>query len=115
MSLSQTFNPKKVDPEVLSKIVDDLALRIRSVASPKRIILFGSAAEGRFVEGSDIDLILIFSDMESLLTGRKAIRSMGLLNKSIPVDLVFVTQDHYDLKKDLGGVCFIGEHEGRDL
>lgn len=115
MTLAQTLSAKKVDPDKVAAMAIELATKIRSVSNPYRIILFGSAAEGRFVEGSDLDLLLVFANHEAMVAGRKAIRSLGLLHKTVAVDLVFVTSDHYDTKKDLGGVCFIAEHEGREL
>ena len=115
MSLAQSFQSKKVSAEVVDTLVKSMASRIRSVCLPERIVLFGSAAEGRFVEGSDIDLLLIFATREELLEGRQTLRSIGRLCSGTAVDLVFVTHEHFATKKDLGGVCFIAEHEGRDL
>ncbi len=112
MSLSKSLNPVKKDGLLIAQ---QIANKIRTVSSPSRIILFGSAAEDDFYEGSDIDLLLIFRSIEELQTERKKIRALGLLDKAVPVDLIFVSQQHFDAKKDIGGVCFIAEHEGVPL
>lgn len=53
---------------------------------------FGSAADGRFMEGSDIDLVLVSANLESLQQGRKLIRarSSGALFKMDGMEVLSV-------------------------
>lgn len=51
-----------VDVEVL----DDIVRRIREVADPERIIMFGSAARGQMDRNSDIDLLVVKSGANRL-------------------------------------------------
>ncbi len=47
--------PRQVDPETFSEIVR----RIRSVANPQKIVLFGSRARNEHRPDSDIDLLVV--------------------------------------------------------
>ena len=115
MSLAQALNPKRYTTEELGEWTKDIAGKIRLACKPAKIILFGSAAEGRFKEGSDLDFLLIFSDVLELKHARTSIRRQGPLFTKCPVDLLFVTQEHFDKMKGLGGVCFIAAHDGLEL
>jgi predicted nucleotidyltransferase len=115
LSLAQSLNPKKIDPSVPLALAANVAAKIRTATMPERIILFGSAAEGTFKVGSDLDVLLVFADLDALNLGRGALRSLARLQADIPIDLVFVTADRFDQQKDIGGVCFIAYHEGIEL
>ena len=53
---------------------------ILTACSPERIILFGSAASGPMTEASDIDLIIVFADLDEEKRAREQ------LWKSRPAD-----------------------------
>jgi predicted nucleotidyltransferase len=60
--VSELQRPRgEVEPAVLEEVVR----RIVEVADPDRIILFGSAARGELTPDSDIDLLVIKSDVDS--------------------------------------------------
>lgn len=115
MSLAQHFNAQIIMPDAILATAKAIAMKIRSVSNPLQILLFGSAAEGNFRDGSDIDLLLIYPLVSDLNVARKRIRTLGLLHPSIPVDLIFVSEELFNSKRDLGGVCFIAAHEGISL
>ena len=115
MSLAQSLNPQKKSRHELLKLAADIAAKLRSVSGVKRIVLFGSAAEDRFRVGSDLDFLLIFGSLDELKEGRNGIRGLGLLHSDIPIDLVFVTEDRFNAKKDIGGVCFVAHKDGVEL
>ncbi len=92
-----------------------VAQEIRSGSSPEEIILFGSGADGRFREGSDLDLLLVYRDLPTLRQGRKDLMRVRPFSVACPVDLIFVTRAHYDEFKSLGGVCFVAFNEGIKL
>lgn len=115
MSLAHRLNAALIDPAIVTAWARELAQRIYSVATPVHIILFGSAADGRFREGSDLDILLVFADLASLRDGRQKIRRLGPLCAHCPVDLVFMTLEHFYRLRDIGGIAFIAQHEGISL
>ena len=46
------------------KTVKDLADRLRNDLGAERVLLYGSAARDTLAEGSDIDLLVVFSDLD---------------------------------------------------
>ena len=72
-------------------LLDVIIERIVSTAQPKRIILFGSAAEGRMGPDSDIDLLVIMPDgvhrRNTAKTIYKKLSGMGFSK-----DIVVVTE-----------------------
>jgi len=79
---------ERVDEPLLAEVVD----RILSVASPDKIVLFGSQARGRPHWGSDLDLLIVMST--ELSPHQRAVpfyRALaGLL---IPKDILVYTPD----------------------
>lgn len=69
---------------------------------PKKIILFGSYANGTPTEGSDLDLLIIKdSDVPSRLQNR-AVRKM-LYGLRVPVDVIVKTTKEFETYKDIIG------------
>jgi predicted nucleotidyltransferase len=115
MSLAQSLNSQPVERETVLSWARKVANKIRLHATPEKIILFGSAAEGRFRNGSDLDLLLVFSDIAALRQGRLAMRLARPFEVPCPIDFVFVTRTRFDEQKDCGGICFVANHEGIPL
>jgi uncharacterized protein len=66
--------------------------RIRSVAEPKKVILFGSAARGSMGPDSDIDLLIIVrSGIHRRRTAQEVYRR--LVGVGCAIDVVVVTED----------------------
>lgn len=115
MSLAQALTAQKLDSQLVMTMAKEIASKIH-IASPScRVILFGSAVEGGFRNGSDLDFLLIFPDVTAMALGRKQIRALGKLHDHVPVDLIFVSDAHFDSKKNIGGICFVAEHDGVEL
>jgi predicted nucleotidyltransferase len=77
-----------LDSAILTKIVD----RIRRVANPRRIVLFGSRARGSFRPDSDIDLLVI--EDSPLPRHRRAIPMYAALSDlplAVDADIVVYT------------------------
>lgn len=71
-------------------LVDEVVRRIRSVADPVRIILFGSAAREEWNENSGVDVMVVVSD--GTLRRRTAPRICGhMIGVGHAVDVVVVT------------------------
>jgi predicted nucleotidyltransferase len=66
------------------QILSDIVLRIRSVANPRKIVLFGSRARGDHRPDSDIDLLVI--EDSPLPRHRRAIPLTAALS-ALPLDV----------------------------
>lgn len=115
VSLAKRLNPQPIDQAAVIAWARSVANKIRLSSAPDAIILFGSGAAGTFCEGSDLDLLLIYPDLQTLRQGRQNLRTVRPFGVPCPVDLIFVTKEHYDASKNLGGVCFVACHEGISL
>ncbi len=89
--------------------------RIVSVASPLRIILFGSAARGDTGPSSDLDLLVVIApDRHRRKTAQMIYRN--LVDIGFAVDLVVVTsQDVVQYRDHPGMVIGTALAEGREL
>ena len=102
---------KKPDQALLDRITD----RIIETARPKRIILFGSAAEGRMGPDSDIDLLVIMPDgIHRRNTARVLYRKLSGMGFS--KDVVVVTEsDIQNYKDNPSLVIFPALEKGKEL
>ena len=89
-----------LDPTML----DDVIQRVVEVAQPERIILFGSAAQGRMGRNSDVDLLIIKgeSDPISLMT-RIYRRLHGV---GVAVDAIVASPEDVERYKDAHALVF---------
>ncbi len=97
-----------VDDPVLDRVID----RIRSVAEPEQIVLFGSRARGTVRPESDYDLLVI----ARVPHRRRAAQAIyeALYGIEAPVDVVVVTpEDVIRLKDRVGSIIGPAVREGR--
>jgi predicted nucleotidyltransferase len=83
-------------------LLAELVRRVVEVASPERIILFGSAARGNAGPDSDLDLLVI----KSGVTHRRKLAQRiyrNLVGLETPVDVLVVTPEDVDAFKDEAG------------
>lgn len=95
------------------QLINEIVSRILSIASPKRIILFGSAAEGTMTPDSDIDLLVIADDFinqrKESIRMRRSLSGLG-----IPIDVFPMTAERFDETKDvIGGLAYPANKYGR--
>ena len=85
-------------------MLDDVIQRVVEVAQPERIILFGSAAQGRMGRNSDLDLLIIKdgSDPISLMT-RIYRRLHGV---GVAVDAIVASPEDVERYKDAHALVF---------
>jgi uncharacterized protein len=100
---------------ISQELVDEIVRRVLTVAHPKRIILFGSAAAGKMTEDSDIDLLVLEADprdrrRESVRIG-DALRGLGY---SFDV-IVMATERFEESKSVFGGLAYPAEKSGKVL
>lgn len=102
---------KSPDPTLLEEIVR----RIVAVAEPDSIIMFGSAARGEWGPDSDIDLLVIKSDVEHRghLAEEIYVNLIGVL---AAVDVLVVTRRDVDAcRNKLGSVIKPALLEGKEI
>ncbi|HXE45426.1 MAG TPA: nucleotidyltransferase domain-containing protein [Conexibacter sp.] len=73
--------------------IEDAGRRLAAAArSPARVLLFGSRARGDARENSDLDFLVIESEVESKLQEMVRLRD-ALPPLGVPVDVVVVSED----------------------
>jgi predicted nucleotidyltransferase len=73
-------------------ILDEIVRRIVEVAQPERIILFGSAVHGQLGPDSDIDLLVVKSDVPHRRRLAQQIH-LNFFGLGVPVDILVVTPE----------------------
>jgi len=100
-----------VDDALLNEIVR----RILSVASPDKVILFGSAAAGRMTKDSDIDLLVIEpapgNTRAEGLRIYESLRGLGY-----PLDVFVMDSERFEESKNIfGGLAYPAQKYGRTI
>jgi predicted nucleotidyltransferase len=104
-----------LSPALSKTVLDDLVRRIVHIAQPRRIILFGSAAHGRFGPHSDVDLLVIMPDGAHRRRTAQLIYR-GLIGLGVAKDIVVATET--DIRQFGGNpslVLFPALREGREI
>jgi predicted nucleotidyltransferase len=99
----------RIDEETVREIVR----RVRTVADPDRIILFGSAATDSMSADSDIDLLVVEPDPgNARLESVRIRRAVGAIGH--PMDVIVISTQHFEETKDVvGGVAFPANKYGK--
>ena len=71
----------------------EITRRILAVSTPRKIILFGSYARGDYDSESDLDILVILDEVESIDNETKRLYQ-AMLGLGVPVDIV-VTRTAY--------------------
>ena len=89
---------------LLKKVVDNLI----SEYKPRKIILFGSYACKKHTDDSDIDLLVVIEDTSNFKSRHKLIDDF-----SIPIHLIFISNDEFIETKDvIGGIAYPAFKDG---
>ena len=95
--------------------IDEMVRRITERFTPERIILFGSRARGDAREDSDVDLLVLFADVENPRE-RAAELYATLIGCGLPKDIVVSTTGRFERYKNVvNTVYWPACHEGRVL
>lgn len=87
--------------------------RILKVVRPQRIILFGSAAEGKLTRDSDIDLLVLEHDLSNEREESIRLRS-ALSDLEMPIDVFAMTIERFEETKNVfGGLAYPANKYGR--
>jgi len=89
--------------QVKQKVLDEIIRRIVEVAQPEKIIMFGSAARGEMGPNSDVDLLVVKSNVAH--RGRLAGDIyMNLIGAGQAVDVIVVTPEDIERYRDSIGL-----------
>ncbi len=77
--------------------------RIVSGFHPEKVILFGSYARGEAGPDSDVDLAVIFPDIQGRRLDKAVEIGVALHGMGVPKDVIVLTQKDYEEQKDLIG------------
>jgi len=91
----------------------EIVRRILSVSGPVKIILFGSAVTGQMTRDSDIDLLIVESDLgdrsKKYVRIRRALRGMGY-----PFDVILISKEWFEESKGvIGGIAYPADKHGK--
>ena len=84
--------------QVEHQVLDEIVRRIVEVAQPDKIIMFGSAARGEMGPNSDVDLLVVKSNVHRRQTAQAIY--MNLAGVGQAVDVVVVTPKDIERYKD---------------
>jgi len=82
----------EAEREALIARVRDILVR---VLDPEKIILFGSAAEGRPTHGADLDLLVV-QRTDAPFTRRGVEARLALMDLAVPIDLLVYTPVEFE-------------------
>ena len=100
---------------ISEKVLENMIEKIRSVAGPERIILFGSAARGTMTTDSDMDLLVIKNHLQDQRSEAVRIRK-ALAEFRIPVDIIVMSVERFEETKNvIGGIAYPAYKYGRIL
>jgi predicted nucleotidyltransferase len=84
---------------------EEIVRRVREVAAPTRVILFGSHARGDAADDSDVDLLVLVKETPSRRNlAIKIHRALSGLGK--PIDVIVATEDIMGRFGDIPGVIY---------
>jgi predicted nucleotidyltransferase len=91
--------------EVKPEVLDEIVRRIVEVAQPEKIIMFGSAVRGEMGPHSDVDLLVIKSNVEhrGRLTGEIY---MNMIGAGQAVDIIVATPEDIERYGDSIGLIY---------
>jgi len=100
-----------LSPREIAEIGDEIVRQI----SPRKIILFGSYADGSATEDSDLDLLVVNDSEEPSRTQNRRLRRM-LGGRGVPIDVFVKSTEEFETYKDIVGTILYPAHRfGRVL
>jgi uncharacterized protein len=95
--------------------LQEIVAHIVDAAHPDRVILFGSAATGTMTDDSDIDLLVVESEVSD--TRQESLRLRDALGDvPWPVDLIVMSRNRFEETKSVvGGIAYPAHKYGRVL
>lgn len=95
---------RNLSDEERRSFFSELAQQILHHCRPTRIIVFGSYASGSERLGSDLDVCILFESEAQSHAAQECILSQPPL-VGIATDYLFMSEEYFDSRKKIGGVC----------
>ena len=94
-------------------LLQEVTKRIVEAMKPEQVILFGSHAEGRATEDSDVDLLVVTS--QPLSRKEQQARTQGLFRDILlPIQIITISQQEFEETRDvIGGIAYPAAKYGR--
>lgn len=96
----------------LLELIQSYAQRIVVLGYVRELYIFGSFVRNEFTEGSDLDFLVVVENSPDVKTFYREFSSKGL---GWPADILVLTEESFQRKKMLGGVCQEVFEKGRLL
>jgi predicted nucleotidyltransferase len=98
-----------------SKLTKEIIGRVKRAAKPDRIILFGSAANGKMNSQSDIDLLVLKKNVTQPLKESVPIYD-ALTGLGFPFDVILMATERFEESKNvIGGIAYPAHKYGKVL
>ena len=100
---------------ISEQIIQQAVQQLLSVATPSRVILFGSHARGDATEGSDLDLLIVEPEVDNV--GEEMMRlHKALWPLNIPVDILVCSEADFEKKREWrSSAIYWAAREGKEL
>ncbi len=89
---------------ISEETLQEIVRRIVETVAPEKIILFGSAARGEMGPDSDLDLLIVKSNVHRRATAQRIEQSLFGIN--VPTDIIVATPEDIELHKDTIGLIY---------
>ncbi|MBA7646538.1 hypothetical protein ES703_54302 [subsurface metagenome] len=96
-------------------LIDEIVRRIVEVANPDRIILFGSASQGKGEKANDVDLLVVKTGVphRRRLAQQIHLKMFGI---GFPIDILVATpQDIQEQRNKVGSIVGVALREGVEI
>lgn len=94
----------------IREIVQQIVERFR----PQKVILFGSYAQGKPTQDSDVDLLVVMETNEQAL--HAAARISAAIDHPFPLDVLVMSPEEFEeTKAVVGGLAYPAHHWGKVL
>lgn len=100
--IADSIHLKYLDTTFMEDEIKALKEEILDVYKPKKIIIFGSSAQGKATIGSDLDICVVTAKNDDLNYARSLILKT-VSAKRLPIDWVFVSEKEFQ-DPESGGV-----------
>ena len=100
-------------PPNWAQVKREVTRRIIASVKPQRILLFGSAIRGGLTADSDLDLLVIESEVFNTRQEGLRLRS-ALQGCSLPIDVMVMSRQRFEETKDvIGGLAYPAHKYGK--
>ena len=109
----QRTEPESSVGKLSDETVGAIVTRVLDACGPEQVILFGSAATGRMTRDSDIDILVVLSDVTNARQEAMDVRT-ALADFPFPFDVIVMSRDRFEDTRDvIGGIAWPAARYGR--